>query len=99
MIWSRAVAESDEPVLLVGGGPAGLAASLLLSGHGVRSGWWSGIPGASVHPEARGLDVRALEWFGVWGWGRRGVPLRQRLTGRPAWFGTDAGGPGAPAQA
>lgn len=55
------------PVLIVGGGPVGLTASLLLSRHGVRSLLVERHPGTSVHPKARGLNVRTLELFRVWG--------------------------------
>jgi putative polyketide hydroxylase len=55
------------PVLIVGGGPVGLSASLLLSRHGVQSLLVERHPGTSVHPKARGLNVRTLELFRVWG--------------------------------
>lgn len=55
------------PVLVVGGGPVGLSASLLLSRHGVRSLLVERHAGTSVHPKARGLNVRTLELFRVWG--------------------------------
>ena len=61
------MAESDELVLIAGGGPTGLAASLLLSRHGVRSLLVERRPGVSEHPKARGLNVRTLELFRVWG--------------------------------
>lgn len=59
--------EADLPVLIVGGGPVGLSASLLLSRHGVRSLLVERHPGTSIHPKARGLNVRTLELFRVWG--------------------------------
>jgi putative polyketide hydroxylase len=59
--------ELEVPVLVVGGGPVGLSASLLLSRHGVRSLLVERHPGTSVHPKARGLNVRTLELFRVWG--------------------------------
>lgn len=59
--------EADVSVLIVGGGPTGLAASLLLSRLGVRSLLVERHPGTSVHPKARGLNVRTLELFRVWG--------------------------------
>jgi putative polyketide hydroxylase len=61
------MAESNVPVLIVGGGPVGLSASLLLSRHGVRSLLVERHPGTSIHPKARGLNVRTLELFRVWG--------------------------------
>jgi 2-polyprenyl-6-methoxyphenol hydroxylase-like FAD-dependent oxidoreductase len=59
--------EIETPVLIVGGGPTGLAASLALSRHGVRSLLIERHPGTSQHPKARGLNVRTLELFRVWG--------------------------------
>jgi len=59
--------EREVPVLIVGGGPVGLSASLLLSRHGVRSLLVERHPGTSVHPKARGLNVRTLELFRLWG--------------------------------
>lgn len=61
------MSNTDMPVLIVGGGPVGLSASLLLSRHGVRSVLVERHPGTSVHPKARGLNVRTLELFRVWG--------------------------------
>jgi hypothetical protein len=57
----------DVPVLIVGGGPTGLCASLLLSRHRVRSLLIERKPRTSEHPKARGLNVRTLELFRVWG--------------------------------
>jgi 2-polyprenyl-6-methoxyphenol hydroxylase-like FAD-dependent oxidoreductase len=59
--------EPEVEVLIVGGGPTGLAASLLLSRHGVRSLLVERHPGTSLHPKARGLNVRTMELFRVWG--------------------------------
>jgi 2-polyprenyl-6-methoxyphenol hydroxylase-like FAD-dependent oxidoreductase len=53
--------------MIVGGGPVGLSASLLLSRHGVRSILFERHPTTSIHPKARGLNVRTLELFRVWG--------------------------------
>jgi len=61
------LAKADAPVLIVGGGPVGLSAALLLSRHGVRSLLMERHPGTSIHPKARGLNVRTLELFRVWG--------------------------------
>lgn len=59
--------ELEVPVLVVGGGPVGLSASLLLSRHGVQSLLVERRSGTSAHPKARGLNVRTLELFRVWG--------------------------------
>jgi len=57
----------EVPVLIVGGGPVGLSASLLLSRLGIESLLVERHPGTSVHPKARGLNVRTLELLRVWG--------------------------------
>jgi 2-polyprenyl-6-methoxyphenol hydroxylase-like FAD-dependent oxidoreductase len=61
------IREVQTPVLIVGGGPTGLCASILLSRHGVRSLLIERRPGTSIHPKARALNVRTLELFRVWG--------------------------------
>lgn len=63
----RAISERQLDVLIVGGGPVGLSASLLLSRHGLRSLLLERHPGVSVHPKARGLNVRTVELFRTWG--------------------------------
>jgi putative polyketide hydroxylase len=57
----------EVPVLIVGGGPVGLSASLLLSRLGIESLLVERHLGTSVHPKARGLNVRTLELLRVWG--------------------------------
>jgi 2-polyprenyl-6-methoxyphenol hydroxylase-like FAD-dependent oxidoreductase len=51
----------DVPVLIVGGGPAGLTASLLLSRHGVESLLINKHTAPSSLPRARGVHARAME--------------------------------------
>ena len=53
----------DVPVLISGGGPVGLAASLLLSRHGVRSLLVERHPGTALTPKARGINARTMEVF------------------------------------
>src|ERR1700689_3925993 len=53
----------DIPVLVSGGGPVGLTASLLLSRHGVRSLLVERHPGTALTPKARGINARTMEIF------------------------------------
>jgi putative polyketide hydroxylase len=54
---------SELPVLIVGGGPVGLTASILLSRHGVRSLLVERHPGTSIVPKARGINARTMEMY------------------------------------
>lgn len=83
----------EVPVLIVGGGPAGLTASLLLSRHGVESLLVDKRMTGSPLPRARGVHARAMEILRVCGVepDLRAVELpitpgaewRARLTGPP----------------
>jgi 2-polyprenyl-6-methoxyphenol hydroxylase-like FAD-dependent oxidoreductase len=53
----------DVPVLIVGGGPVGLTASILLARHGVRSCLVERHPGTATHPKARGINARTMEMY------------------------------------
>src|SRR6516162_11696119 len=53
----------EVPVLIVGGGPVGLTASILLSRLRVRSLLAERHPGTAVHPKARGINARTMEVF------------------------------------
>src|SRR5436305_7422195 len=53
----------DVPVLISGGGPVGLTASLLLSQHGVRSLLVERHPSTAITPKARGINARTMELF------------------------------------
>lgn len=57
----------EVPVLIVGGGPAGLTASLLLSRHGVESLSVDKRVNGSELPRARGVHARAMEILRVCG--------------------------------
>jgi putative polyketide hydroxylase len=58
---------AEVPVLVVGGGPAGLTASLLLSRHGVESLLVDKRITESPLPRARGVHARAMEILRVCG--------------------------------
>ena len=53
----------DVPVLIAGGGPVGLTASILLSRHGVRSLLVERHPGTAILPKARGVNARTMEMY------------------------------------
>jgi putative polyketide hydroxylase len=53
----------DVPVLIVGGGPVGLSASILLSQHNARSLLVERHPGTSIVPKARGINARTMEVY------------------------------------
>ena len=84
---------SETPVLIVGGGPAGLAASLTLSHLGVPSMLVNKYPGTLEHPKAVGIMQRTAELLRLWGAEdevrRRGVP--REFCDRMVWTTTLAG--------
>ena len=53
----------EVPVVIVGGGPVGLTASILLSRLGVQSLLVERHPGTAIHPKARGINARTMEVF------------------------------------
>ncbi|CAM3096540.1 FAD-dependent monooxygenase [Skermania piniformis] len=57
------MSDIEIPVLTVGGGGAGLTASMLLSHKGVESLLVSGLPTTSTLPKAHVLNQRAMEIF------------------------------------
>ncbi len=54
---------SHVPVLIVGGGFAGLTAALCLQQQGIEYLLIERHPGTSILPKARGLDLRSMEIF------------------------------------
>jgi len=53
----------EVPVLIVGGGPVGLSASILLSRLGVASRLVERHSGTAFHPKARSINMRTMEVF------------------------------------
>ena len=84
---------SETPVLIVGGGPTGLAASLTLSHLGVPSMLVNKYPGTLAHPKAVGIMQRTAELLRLWGAEaevrRRGVP--REFCDRMVWTTTLSG--------
>ncbi|MCX7384001.1 MAG: FAD-dependent monooxygenase [Alphaproteobacteria bacterium] len=71
----------DVPVLIVGGGPVGLTASLLLSRLGVRSVLAERHPGTAIVPKARGINPRSMEIYR-----QCGIEAEIRAAGLPAGY-------------
>jgi putative polyketide hydroxylase len=84
---------SETPVLIVGGGPTGLAGSLTLSHLGVPSMLVNKYPGTLEHPKAVGIMQRTAELLRIWGADdevrRRGVP--REFCDRMVWTTTLSG--------
>lgn len=55
--------DASVPVLIIGGGPVGLSTALFLAQQGTRSLVVERHPGTSIHPRARGINVRTMELF------------------------------------
>jgi len=83
----------EIPVLISGGGPVGLAASLLLSQHGVRSLLVERHGGTALTPKARGINARTMEVFRQCGIedAVRAAGLAEGGTGLIVWTETLAG--------
>ena len=58
---------SDIHVLIVGGGPTGLATSIALSRLGIRSLLVEKHSDTAIHPKAVGISTRTMELFRQWG--------------------------------
>ena len=83
----------DIPVLISGGGPVGLSASLFLSQHGVRSLLVERHPSTAITPKARGINARTMEVFRQSGIDAavRAAGLAEGGTGLIVWTETLAG--------
>jgi putative polyketide hydroxylase len=86
-------AMEEIPVLIVGGGPVGLTASILLSRAGVRSLMVERHPGTAVHPKSRGINARTMEIYHQCGVedAIRAAGLPHHHTGLIVWAKTLAG--------
>ena len=72
----------EIPVLIVGGGPVGLTASLLLSQHGIQSLLVERHPGTAILPKARGINARTMEMYR-----QMGIEADIRAAGFPPEYG------------
>jgi putative polyketide hydroxylase len=54
---------NSVPVLIVGAGPVGLSASIMLSRLGIASRLVERRRGTSIHPKARNINMRTMEIF------------------------------------
>jgi putative polyketide hydroxylase len=83
----------EVPVLIIGGGPVGLTASILLSQAGIRSLLVERHPGTAVHPKARGINGRTMEIYHQCGVEAdvRAAGLPPHHTGMIIWAKTLAG--------
>lgn len=71
------------PVVIVGGGPVGLATALELARHGVRSLLLERHGSTTWHPKARNLNTRTMEI--ARGWGSRVHDALVAVNLPPAW--------------
>lgn len=58
---------ATTPVLIVGAGPVGLAAALVLGRHGISSLVCERHAGINPHPRAHVVNTRSMELFRSWG--------------------------------
>ena len=63
----RSPLSTEVPVLVVGAGPAGLAAALTLARHGIRATIVERRPGPPSLPRATGVSTRTMELMRAWG--------------------------------
>lgn len=67
------MSQEKVPVLIVGGGLAGLSAAVFLAHHGVKATLVERHPGTSTHPKARAINPRTMELY-------RAVGMEERVT-------------------
>ena len=58
---------AETPVLIVGAGPVGLSAAILLARLGVRSLLVERHPSTTDHPKSRAVLTRTMEVLRPWG--------------------------------
>src|SRR5258708_36490434 len=77
----------EIPVLIVGGGPVGLCASILLSHRGVPSLLVERHMRTSLYPKARLINTRTMEIFRQCGLEQtlREIILSPEQSGHPIW--------------
>src|SRR5262245_1195621 len=87
------VTQQSFPVLIIGGGPVGLTASILLSRYGVPSLLAERHTGTAVHPKARAINARSMEMYRQCGVEAaiRKAGLGPEHTGLVVWTRTLAG--------
>jgi putative polyketide hydroxylase len=74
------------PVLIVGAGPVGLTAALLLARQGVRSVLVERHAGTSIHPRAKVINTRTMEIFRLMGLKERIRTAGTELTRSKYWL-------------
>lgn len=77
-----------HPVAIVGGGPTGLVASILLTLRGIPHVLFERYPSTSIHPKACGLNHRTIEIFRKIGVEKEIERHRapKDIVGRTAWY-------------
>ncbi|TJZ52130.1 FAD-dependent oxidoreductase [Streptomyces piniterrae] len=75
------MSQEKVPVLIVGGGLAGLSAAVFLAHHGVRATLVERHPGTSTHPKARAINPRTMELYRAVGMAERVTAGRSPISG------------------
>jgi putative polyketide hydroxylase len=83
----------DVPVLIVGGGPVGLTASIYLSLFGIESLTIERHPGTAILPKARAINARTMEMYRQLGMEPeiQSLAMPRRFGGAIIWSETLAG--------